>query len=152
MDHDWAAAAFPSAVGEEMVTYTPFDTLSIPVGAKHPKEAFEFIAYVNRQDVMEKLCMMHCKNSPLEKVSAYFLTHHPNPYIKVFEDLARSRNAHLTMRCPIAAQAGADLAAIAQGVATLSVDPETALRDAQARLQREYDDFAAIQKIRHKEQ
>jgi multiple sugar transport system substrate-binding protein len=152
MDHDWAAAPFPSAVGQEMVTYTPFDTLSIPTGAKHPREAFEFIAYVNRQDVMEKLCMMHCKNSPLQNVSEYYLTHHPNPYIKVFEDLARSPNAHLTMRCPIASLAGADLTAIAQGVATLSVDPETALRDAQARLQREYDDFAAIQKIRHQEQ
>lgn len=152
MDHDWAAAAFPSAVGQQMVTYTPFDTLSIPVGAKHPKEAFEFIAYVNRQDVMEKLCMMHCKNSPLAKVSEYFLTHHPNPYIKVFEDLAWSPNAHLTMQCPIAAEAGADLTAIAQGVSTLSIDPETALRAAQVRLQREYDDFAAIQKIRHQEQ
>jgi ABC-type glycerol-3-phosphate transport system substrate-binding protein len=151
MDHDWAAAPFPSAVGQPMVTYTSFDTLSIPVGAKHPKEAFEFIAYVNRQDVMEKLCMMHCKNSPLTKVSDYFLTHHPNPYIKVFEDLASSPNAHLTMQCPIAPQAGADLLAVAQGVSTLSIDPETALQDLQVRLQREYDDFAAIQRIRHQQ-
>ena len=46
-------------------TMDAFDCLMIPRGAKHKKEAFEFMAYVNRQDVMEKLTAMHCKNSPL---------------------------------------------------------------------------------------
>ena len=67
MDHDWAAAPFPSAVpGSEIGHLCPFDALMIPWMAAH-REAFEFIAYVNRQDVMEKLCMLHCKNSPLMK-------------------------------------------------------------------------------------
>jgi ABC-type glycerol-3-phosphate transport system substrate-binding protein len=147
MDGQWAVAPFPSAVGQKLVTYTPFDALMIPAGAKHPREAFEFIAYVNRQDVMEKLCMLHCKNSPLAKVSEYFLTHHPNPYIKVFEELASSPNAHLTMQCPIAQEAGAELQAIAQGAVTLTLDPETALGAAQPRLQAIYDDFEASQKL-----
>ncbi|HEX4055374.1 MAG TPA: extracellular solute-binding protein [Tepidisphaeraceae bacterium] len=151
MDHDWAAAPFPSAVGQKLVTYAPFDALAIPVGAKHKKEAFEFIAYINRQDVMEKLCMLHCKNSPLAKVSNYFLTHHPNPYIRVFEELAWSPNAHITMQCPIASEAGQELLALAQGVVALQLDPETALREAQVRLQARYDDFEAKQKIRQRD-
>jgi multiple sugar transport system substrate-binding protein len=148
MNGQWAVASFPSAIGQQYVSYCPFDSLCIPVGAKHPKEAFEFIAYINRQDVMEKLCMLHCKNSPLAKVSENFLTHHPNPYIKVFEDLAWSPNAHLTMRNPLAFEAGADIVALAQGVVTLTVDPEAGLKALQVRLQAKYDDFAQKQKIR----
>jgi ABC-type glycerol-3-phosphate transport system substrate-binding protein len=152
MDGQWAVAPFPSAVGQKDVSYCPFDTLSIPVGAKHPNEAFEFIAYVNEQKVMEKLCMLHCKNSPLANVSEYFLTHHPNPYIKVFEELAWSPNAHQTMQNPLALEAGADILALIQGVVTLSVEPRPALAALQVRLQAKYDDFVAKQKIRQQQQ
>jgi hypothetical protein len=101
---------------------------------------------------MEKLCMMHCKNSPLANVSEYFLTHHPNPFIKVFEDLAWSPNAHLTMQNPMAFEAGADLLALIQGVVTLSLQPRPALEALQVRLQARYDDFEAKQKIRQQKQ
>lgn len=142
MDHDWAAAPFPTDVaGLKNVTYCPFDALMIPHGCQHIPEAFEFIAYVNRQDVMEKLCMLHCKNSPLTNVSWNFLHHHPNPYIGVFEELAASPNAHATMQCPIAQEAGAELTAIVQGVLALEVDPKAALEQAQTRLQAKYDEF-----------
>ena len=48
--------AFPSAAaGLTDVTYCGFDTLVIPKGSRHKKEAFAFIAFVNRQNVMEKL-------------------------------------------------------------------------------------------------
>ena len=52
------------------------------------------MAYVNRQDVTEKLNRLHCKNSPLRIVSEDFLNDHPNPYIRVFQRLAASPNAH----------------------------------------------------------
>jgi multiple sugar transport system substrate-binding protein len=141
MDGQWAVAPFPSADGMKKVCYTPFDTLVIPVGCKHKPEAFEFIAYINRQDVMEKLCMLHCENSPLQNVSENFLKHHPNPYISVFEDLARSPNAHLTIQCPLAQEAAAEMRADAEGVVTLTLDPQTALRKSQTRLQQRYDFF-----------
>jgi hypothetical protein len=49
-NYEWAAAPFPSAVpGMKDVAHCPFDVLVIPRGARHPKEAFEFIAYVNRR-------------------------------------------------------------------------------------------------------
>ncbi|HEY1921614.1 MAG TPA: extracellular solute-binding protein [Tepidisphaeraceae bacterium] len=149
MDHDWAVAPFPTAVpGLKNVTYCPFDTLMIPRGCKHIPEAFEFIAYVNQQPVMEKLCMLHCKGSPLAKVSWNFLHHHPNPYIGVFEMLASSPNAHMTMQCPIAQEAGAELTAIVQGVLALEVDPVPALERAQVRLQARYEEFERALKRR----
>ena len=45
------------------------------------------------QDEMEKLANLHCKISPLARVSDEFLTHHTNPYIRVFDALAASPNA-----------------------------------------------------------
>src|SRR5207248_5153873 len=91
----WAAAAFPSADPNlKDVTYCNCDVLVIPRGAKHKKEAFEFMAFVNRQEQTERLAASHCKISPLAKVSSQFLEHHPNPYIRVFDALAASPNAH----------------------------------------------------------
>ncbi|MDP9172846.1 MAG: extracellular solute-binding protein [Planctomycetota bacterium] len=142
MDHDWAAAPFPSAVpGLENVTFCPFDALMIPRGSKHKKEAFEFIAYVNRQDVMEKLCSMHCKNSPLAKVSDAFIRNHRNPFIRVFEDLAASQNAHAQMQNPIAPEVKDELMPVIEGITALKRDPATALAETQRRLQLKYEDF-----------
>jgi ABC-type glycerol-3-phosphate transport system substrate-binding protein len=97
----------------------------IPKGAKHKDAAFEFIAYVNRQDVMEKICSLQCTNSPLAKVSQDFLTHHRNPYIGVFEELSSSPNARGPIPSPIGQEVGKDLQALAQGLAALTIDPAT---------------------------
>jgi multiple sugar transport system substrate-binding protein len=145
----WVAAPFPSAAaGVNNITYAPFDTLCIPKGCKHKKEAFEFIAYVNRQDVMEKLCNAHSKNSPLRKVSPDFLEHHKNPYIQVFEDLANSPNARSLPQIPIMPEVGDELNNAAQSVALLESEPEAALQQAQERLQAKYDDFMQKQHAR----
>jgi ABC-type glycerol-3-phosphate transport system substrate-binding protein len=129
----------------------------IPKGCKHPREAFEFIAYVNRQDVMEKLCMSHCKNSPLAKVSDNFLNHHPNRYIRVFEDLAASPNAHGPIPSAVAQQSGRDLQALAQELVGLETDPQTgkiiqpadALGQLQSRLEAQLEDYRARLARRH---
>ncbi len=146
----WAAAPFPSAVpGEEDVALCNFDTLVIPRGAKHKKEAFEFIAYVNRQEVMEKLCKMHSKNSPLAKVSKDFLEHHKNPYIDVFERLANSPNAKAPPQIPILPEVNAELANVVQRlVLHPELDPKTELAELQETLQTKYDRFAEKQKAR----
>ena len=100
-NYKWGAAPFPSGIpGLKDATYCGFDILVIPRGAKHKTEAFEFIAYVNRQDVIEKLNMLHCKNSPLTKVSKNFLDNHPNPYIDVFEKLSPARTRTRCRRFP----------------------------------------------------
>lgn len=94
-DFEWGVAAFPSADPERLrdVTVVESDAFVIPAGAKHPKEAFEFIRYLNSQGPMEKLCLGQRKFTPLRAVSAEFLHRHPNPYIAKFIELARSPNA-----------------------------------------------------------
>ena len=94
-DFEWGVAAFPSADPEHLkdVTIVESDAFVIPAGAKHPKEAFEFIKYLNSQGPMEKLCLGQRKFTPLRAVSAEFLRSHPNPYIKKFIELAKSPNA-----------------------------------------------------------
>ena len=75
------------------MTQVETDALVIPAGAKHPKEAFEFIQYVNSQKPMEKLCLGQRKFSPLRECSAEFFQKHPNPHIGEFLALAKSPNA-----------------------------------------------------------
>jgi multiple sugar transport system substrate-binding protein len=148
-NYEWAAAPFPSAVpGREGVTYTGFDVLVIPRGAKHPKEAFEFIAYVNRQDVMEKLCSLHCKNSPLAKSSEAFRRNHPNPYIGVFEELASSPNARPVPPVPIWPEVNEEMNNTIQRISLLEAEPEPALKEAQARLTEKWERYKARQNAR----
>jgi ABC-type glycerol-3-phosphate transport system substrate-binding protein len=149
-NYEWGVVPFPSSVpGVNDATFADFDALVIPRGARHPKEAFEFIAYVNRQDVMEKLCSLHCKNSPLRKVSAAFIQNHPNPYIDVFQRLAASPHAQGVPPVPIWPEVADELSNTAQRVYLLQATPEQALADAQARLQAKLDDFRARQRERN---
>jgi ABC-type glycerol-3-phosphate transport system substrate-binding protein len=145
----WAACPFPSAdPALKNVTLCEFDTLSIPRGAKHPREAFEFMAYVTKQKVMEKLCKMHSKNSPLQAVSDDFLQHHRNAYIDVFEGLSKSPNAHGVPQIPIYPEVDAEIAVVVQKLALLDAEPEPALAELQTRLQRDYEAFMEKQKAR----
>jgi multiple sugar transport system substrate-binding protein len=145
----WAVAPFPSAVpGMENVAFCGFDTLVIPRGAKHKREAFEFIAYVNRQEVMEKLCDMHSKNSPLRAVSQHFLQHSKNPYIDVFETLASSPNAHAVPQVPILPEVLDQLNNQIQSIVKLHVTPEAAMQFLQDHLQQRYDTFMEKQRAR----
>jgi multiple sugar transport system substrate-binding protein len=147
----WAVAPFPDIGGRGDVAYASCDVLCIPRGAKHKKEAFAFLAYVNRQDVMEKLCMMHSKNSPLAQVSEKFLTRHPNPYIDVFEKMASSPNARGVPQIPIWQEVEDELTAIGQAMALAEGDAQSALSRAQTRLQASYDNYMAIQRERRQQ-
>src|SRR5271155_1176702 len=94
-DFEWGVAPFPSVdpVRLKEVTIVESDVLVIPHGAKHPKEAFEFMKYVNSQLPMEKLCLGQQKFSPLRTCSPDFFKNHPNPHIAEFAELAQSPNA-----------------------------------------------------------
>jgi maltose-binding protein MalE len=134
------------------VSFCSFDVLMIPIGSKHRNEAFEFLAYVNRQDVCEKLNMLHCKNTQLRAVSRNFLEKHPNPYIDVFQKLAASPNAHGVPQVPIWPQVAKELNDAGQAVALDNANPADVLARAQARLQAEYDRFRDIDVKRRQEQ
>jgi ABC-type glycerol-3-phosphate transport system substrate-binding protein len=147
-NYEWGFAPFPAAHELKNVTYCAFDTLMIPKTAKHKKEAFEFIAYVNRQEVMEKLCMLHCKNSPLAHVSQNYLENHPNPYIQVFEDLANSPNAHGNPQIPVYPEVAAELGVAIERIYLLQAPTVDALHEAKERVQAKWDQYLAVEKIR----
>ena len=145
----WGAVPFPSAIpGLKDVTYCPYDVLVIPRGSKHKAEAFEFLAYVTRQDVMEKLCSEHCKNSPLRNVSEHFIKYHPNPYIQVFDDLANSPNAHTVPPIPIWPAVNDELTVASQKCYLLTQTPQQALDQAQNRCDARWSNFEKIQTMR----
>lgn len=149
MEGKWGAAPFPSAVPNlKDVTYCNCDVLVIPRGAKHKSEAFEFIAYVQRREVMEKLADLHGKISPLSDVSEGFLAHHRNPYVRVFDSLAASPNAHPTEPIPILAEVDQEMNNFHSRLATQDVTPAEGLRELQERLQPKYDEFVEGQRRR----
>ena len=145
----WAAAPFPSYdPALKDVTYCNCDVLVIPRGARHKREAFEFIAYVNRQKSIETIADLHGKISPLAKVSESFLANHKNPYIRVFDSLAASPNAHPTEPVPILQEVNDEMNNFVQRLALLQVTPEQGLAEMQERLQRKYDGFVEKQRKR----
>ena len=149
MKGKWAAAPFPSNDPNlNDVTYCNCDVLVIPRGARHVREAFEFIAYVNRRDVIEKLATAHGKIAPLAAVSDGFFTNHPNPYIRVFDSLAASPNAHPTEPVPILQEVNDEMNNFVQRLALLEITPPQGLAEMQERLQRKYDAFVEKQRKR----
>jgi multiple sugar transport system substrate-binding protein len=145
----YAAAPFPSNDPSLTdVTTCSADVDCIPRGAKHPKEAFEFLAYLTRQDVAEKLANMHCKISPLTKVTEGFMLHHSNPYIRVFDRLAASPNAHPTPPVPMVPEVNDELLNFTDQLSRLAVTPEQGLAEVQANMQAKYEDLMTELKLR----
>jgi len=98
---DYLVAPFPVAEGlydaSAPIGLIDTDILVIPRGAKHPEASMEFIAYTQRQDVVEFLSTAHCKNSPLVEASELFLSQHPNRGVRVHGAIAASPRSFL---CP----------------------------------------------------
>jgi ABC-type glycerol-3-phosphate transport system substrate-binding protein len=134
---EWFAVPFPypeDKPEEKGHTALSQDVLVIPKGAKHVKEAFEFIRFVQRQDMMEQLCIGHGKNSPLNKVSDAFYEKHPNKSIRLFDTLARSSKAYFPPRTGIFPQISNEIGNAFQQVNTGTKSPEEALKEAQTRI------------------
>lgn len=138
---EWAAAPFPSSDPDRFpnVTIVECDTLVIPKGARHPREAFEFIRYVNTQGPMEKLTLGQRKFSPLARLSDEYIRRHPNPYIGVFIDLAKSPNARFCPRLSIWLEYRDELTVAANRSETMTATPADSLGDVQKRSQSKFD-------------
>lgn len=151
MKGKWGAAAFPSYDPSlKNVTFCNCDVLVIPRGARHKREAFEFMAFANKRENMEKLASLHGKISPLSTVSKDFFAKHPNPFIHLFDELAASPNAHPSEPVPILPEINAEMNNFVQRLALLQITPEQGLQDMQIRLQKKYDDFMAQQRERRR--
>jgi spermidine/putrescine-binding protein len=115
------------------------DVVVIPKGARHPREAFEFICYLQRQDVAEKLARAQQKFTALRDVSPGFLQGHPNPAIGLFIRLARSPAVRSVPRLSIWHEYDEELAAARERVTDLRETPEVALAAVQERMQWKLD-------------
>jgi multiple sugar transport system substrate-binding protein len=136
----WGAAPFPSAnEGTAPVAFAMSNMLAIPNGARHPKEAFEFMKYVAQQGPLEKLCAAHSKNSPLADVSAGFLRDHSNAYIGMFQELARSPNTTPFPFMAVWRQYRDELINAFERIWLLQATPAEALSDAKVRAQFAWD-------------
>ncbi|HVL38551.1 MAG TPA: extracellular solute-binding protein, partial [Fimbriimonadaceae bacterium] len=147
----WAAAPFPHPADRPdlaELTFADMDILVIPRGARHPKEAFEFIAYVQSQKAMEKLCLLQRKNSPLREVSQEFWDAHPNPYIRLFDRLSYSKNAVPPPKIGIWPEFQAELNNAFDNVMLLKLTPNEALSNVEARMQPKMDQYLARLKAR----
>jgi ABC-type glycerol-3-phosphate transport system substrate-binding protein len=139
---EWGVAAFPAAdgvAGGAPVTVVESDVVVIPCGAPHPREAFEFILYLQRQDVAEKLALGQRKFTALRAVSPAFLAQHPNPAIGFFVELSRSSGARFVPRLAMWREYKEELLVAADEALNLRQTPEAALAVAQARVQRRLD-------------
>ena len=134
---NWFAVPFPYPEGRpDLADHAVVgqDVLTIPRGAKHPREAFEFIRYVQRQDVMERLCKAHGKNSPLAWVSEAFFRTHPNRAIRLFDALARRPQAIPIPKTGFHPQLSNEIGNAFSEVTAGTKTPEQALADAQRRV------------------
>jgi len=138
---EWGAAPFPAKDPQKypQVTFADADMLVIPKGSHHPKEAFEFIRYINTQGPMEKLCLGQRKFSPLSKVSDGFIKNHPNPYIRTFIALANSPNAHRLPALSVWSEYNDEMNVAVDRVTALEATPQEALDAVQLRMQWKLD-------------
>ncbi len=136
----WGAAPFPSArEGDEPVALASTDMLVIPRGAKHPSEAFEFMKYMAEQGPLEKACLGQGKNSPLLEVSDKFFAEHSNPYIRMFQRLALSKNTVHFPYLSVWKQYRDEAFNAFERIWLLQATPRDALHQATARAQRAWD-------------
>ena len=118
------------------LTIAQTDILVIPAGARHPREAMEFIAFLQKQKNMETLCMEQRKLSPLARVSEEFLRNHPHPYLREFQELAQSPRAQPTLCLPTMKEYTNDMLVYANQVLLGRMSGEQAREEMAARQQK----------------
>ena len=138
---EWSAAPLPSVdparVGE--VTVAETNLLVIPRGAAHPREAFEFIRFVQTRPELEKLALGQHKTPPLAEISDAFFAKHPNPYARLFDRLLRSPNAASLPRCTVWNEYSDEMIAAAERMTADTVTPAAALAAVRERMQWKLD-------------
>ncbi len=89
----YGVAPFPCAPGVRGPrSFLNEDNIGIPRGCKHPEAAWKFVLWTQTRG-LEILNRLQGKHLPLARVPDSFRQGHPNRFLKVFEDLARSPEA-----------------------------------------------------------
>jgi len=149
----WGAAPFPAPAAHPErrgAANAEVDALVIPTGSKHADEAWTFVKYTQRQDVMEALCLGHRKHTPLAQVSEEFYAKSPNPYIRLFRELGASPNAWSAPKTGVWSEYGREMTTAADKIANLTLTPQEALNQVHDRLQISFDRDEAIYRRRNR--
>ncbi len=125
------------------------DVIVIPTGAHHPEEAWQFIKYVETQEVMEMLCLGQRKHSPLAHVSEAFYAQHPNPYIRLFAEMGQSPNAYAVPHTGVWREYAREMLSEVEKIQSLGVTPRDGLREVQEHMQGSLDRDNALYARRH---
>src|SRR6478736_4052255 len=144
----WAAAPFPYPADHPELagtTRADADMLMIPKGSAHPEEAWRFIQFASTQAELEKLCLGQQKFTPLTDVSERFWAAHPNPSIRLFRQLAVSKNAVSIPRTEIWNEYNRELGNATDLIQNLKQTPASALTDVQTKMQAALDRDREIQ-------
>jgi ABC-type glycerol-3-phosphate transport system substrate-binding protein len=151
---EYGVAAWPAVKpGEAPFTIVEGDMLVIPRGAKHPREAWEFLKYVNssnpeattREELrgIELTCFLQEKSSPLRHWSPFFSQQHPHPFISVFRELARSPRADHVPAMPVWQEYQREINIAFDQVRLLQSSPEVAMAYAQQRVAASWQEHRA---------
>ena len=143
----WSAAPFPYPAGHPELAQTTradADMLMIPKGSPHLQEALQFMDYASTQAALEKLCLGQQKFTPLKHVSDDFWRAHPNPYIRLFRELALSKNAVAIPQTAIWNEYNRELSNATDRIQNLKEPPAQALAEVQTKMQAALDRDRAI--------
>lgn len=146
---DYGLAPWPVCPqGAKDFTLTIADVLTIPRGAKHPHEAWEFIKFVNsinpeaktRDELQgeELLCFLQEKSSAFQVWSPYFTNNHPNPNIKFYRQFSSSPHAVHCPKIGIWQEYSRELNVLFDRVRLLTNSPAEALSLCQDRVQKSF--------------
>ena len=92
---DFGVAPFPAVEGLPYpMSLLEADVIGIPRGCRHPKEAWEFVHWVQREG-LAILCRLQGKHMPVRKPPDWFRQGHPNPEIEIFERLAMAPDSFI---------------------------------------------------------
>lgn len=152
-DLKWGAVPFPYPKDRPDLkghTIVDQDIFVLLKGCKHKEEALQFLAYVQSQGPMEKLCLGQKKSSPLRVKSDAFWAKHENPYIRLFDQMAYSPNAFSTPKIAIWPQYQAEISNAIDEVNQLTKTPEEALRTIQERMQPKLERYLSRLEARRK--
>jgi len=148
-DLDYGVAPFPSVTRERQNVFASCDVFVIPRGARHPREAMIFLQYVMQQDVLEALCMEHGKVSPFRTPGENFFRDHPNPHIRVFDEMASSPYAFGFPQMPSWVQASDELLHMLDNVLRGAADPDEAIRATQEKVSAAVKTYEEMSAKRH---
>ena len=149
----YGVAPFPTADGRR-IAYCEQDIIVIPRGARHPDEAWRFLEWLYTSPPItvpqaahgmgadapplrpvERLCWMHCKNSPLRSSSPAFFKTHPNPAIHLHDELAKAEGATLCPQLPNWPEVQAEFAAAYRDIWHTGAPAEDRLHECQERIE-----------------